>query len=550
MVQKLRYSLILTHSLLFFSLVHAQGEAEDLIESVVLDKHSINITINKSFKEMWLRDDFFASYEKDINLQQMPYSIALLPFILNIYPVVWVSGKDYVIDCMDEDTYYSLERIKKIFQRLYPSTPFLGNLIPKTLVKNAPSTSLVNNETDIAVLYSSGLDSTACSFQYHDKRQLLITAQGQGDLPTRMDRLWNSHKKRFIKYAQDYGHTNAFVKCNYTEFLNFEVLEKVSEEIRAWRVDTTEGIGLFGAAAPILFAKGYSTLHIGSTFTWEYPWPTAANPLVDSNLTVASAFSLKHVHFDINRFEKVKLIVDLVRTKNIKIPFMRVCDAQIHGGNCCLNCAKCQTVINSFLVLNENPVPYGFKVTFEQIEERAKEYFTDTKGYWTCWNFCVMQEQLRELPWIPEEAEWLREFDFMSCAGYFLAGTKIRVNWENFRDLAPHTLEIPAISPCNCDNTKKKIIQERKRKAYAKKMLKRNRRRNLYRSIPMQELEATILSNRLQAAVQFETMKNTEPAACDTTCCVQKAQDSETESFDPQDIQTQDSKDQTLIEAL
>ena len=466
MLRKLWYSSILSSSLICFSLGATQPEPENLIQSVVLGKRFIKVNINESFKKQWLKSDFFARYEQNINLNKMPYSIALLPFILNVYPVVWVSGKDYVVDCMDEDVYYSLKKIKEVLQRLYPNTRLTGNIIPRMLVKNTPTAPLLDSKKDVAVLYSSGLDSTACSFDHYDKNQLLITAQGHGDLPVKKNSLWARRKKRLELYAQDHGFKNAFVKSNYSEFLNWTVLDAVSPEITSWRVDTTEGVGLFGIAAPILFERGYTQLLIGSSYVWDYPFPTAANPLIDDNLKAASVITFKHEHFNLNRFDKVKLIVDRVRTKNAKIPHMKVCDYKQGSVNCCRYCAKCQTVMNALFALGENPAPYGFNVPTDQIISRAQEYFAQGQGHWTSWNFADMQSKLKKLPYVNPEAQWLLTHNFMKKTSYHAAGAKTRVNWEDFKDLAPDSLEIPKISTRIYEATNAKRRQENRRINY------------------------------------------------------------------------------------
>lgn len=499
MLQKLWSSTLFINSILLVSLMYAEQAPENLIQSISIGKHVVKIIINKEFKKAWLRDDFFARYGQSIDLQSMPFSIVTLPFILNVYPIVWISGKDYAIDSMDEDTYHSLEKIKTIFQKMYPSTSFSGRLIPKELVRNRPSVPLLNEKTHIAVLYSSGLDSTAASFQHYDKHQLLITSQGQGDLPTRMPALWEKRKKQLIKYAHDYGHESAFASSNYTEFLNWDVLESVSKELTSWRVDTTEGLGLFGVAAPILFSRGYTKLLIGSSFTWDYPFPSAANPLVDDTLKVAGVLSLKHEHFDLSRFDKVKLIVDLVKTKNLKIPYMRVCDAKLSEGNCCRDCAKCQTVMNALFALGEKLGPYGFKITPAEIKQRTEEYFGRRQGYWTCWNFCDMQQKLKALPEIPKNAEWLlAQGDFMQHAGYHMAGAKSRIDWHTFKDLAPAALAIPStIPPCMCDNDKERKKQERRNKSYGK-LTQQKQLRAALRSKVTQEATVSPLKDRAQ----------------------------------------------------
>ncbi|MBA3752397.1 hypothetical protein H0X06_06460 [Candidatus Dependentiae bacterium] len=479
-MKKKLYSLTLVSSLFTFFSITSTGaleteskEMENIIKSVVIKDNCLRVAINEDFKMKWLTSNFFAYYDSDIDLTKIPYSIALLPFIFNIYPIVWISGKDYSIDCMDEDAYYSLEKIKKVFQRLYPQTSFSGNLVPKELIKNRLPAPHVSSESEIAVLFSNGLDSTACSFQHHDKKQLLITAQGQADLPIKKRHLWERQKKKFMQYALDYGHTNAFVRSNYTEFLNRKKLNSISPEIVSWRVDTTEGVGLFGIAAPILFSKGHTTLLIGSSFTWEFPYPTAANPLVDDNLTVADSISLHHEHFNCNRFDKIKLIVDLIKTKKIKTPYLKVCNFNKSGENCCLHCTKCKTVVSGLIALRENPLIYGFRLHTKRVIKKPLRYFSDEQGYWAGWNFCTMQKRLEQIEKLPKKVRWMLTCDFMQKVIRYKVGTKTRVNWQDFRDLAPDTLEIPTtiVNDC-CDNNQARKKQERAKQQYENRVKK------------------------------------------------------------------------------
>ncbi|MBA2306978.1 hypothetical protein H0W26_02495, partial [Candidatus Dependentiae bacterium] len=100
MIKLLHHVLLLAAVLQFFSYCSAEPRIlENIIKSVTIDKNSLKVSINDSFKEEWLQDDFFVEYESDIDLEKIPYSIALLPFTLTIYAIVWVSGKDYSIDC-------------------------------------------------------------------------------------------------------------------------------------------------------------------------------------------------------------------------------------------------------------------------------------------------------------------------------------------------------------------------------------------------------------------------------------------------------------------
>ena len=214
---------------------------EPLIESVTVNKNHITIEVNKKFKEKYLTGNFFAEYDKDIDLSKLDYSIQIMPFIMNVVSIVWISGQDWYVDSMDEDLHASLDTVKEVFRRMYPCTKWEGRLIPHRLVKNVPPFKPDNNR--IALLFSGGLDSTTSSLYHREKKQLLITAWGHWDLPLGNTKLWQTRKAQLQAFGERYGHETTFVKSNYYSMLNRKVLDRLSKEITSWRIFAVEGIG-------------------------------------------------------------------------------------------------------------------------------------------------------------------------------------------------------------------------------------------------------------------------------------------------------------------
>lgn len=431
-----------------FCIVGKGKAIEPLIKGIKIEQKRITVHINDAFKKKWLTRDFFAEYEDpSIDLTKIPETIAHLPFILNIYPVVWISGKKYSIKSMDRDIYFSLKKIKKIFKRMYPHTKFKGEIVPKKLVINKPQGPLIDPEESVAILFSGGLDSTACSFKHAHKKQLLISMQGQADIPMSSPSRWKQRAALLTTYAQDRGYSNTFVHSNYTEFLKLGRLDLVSPEITGWRLDTTEGIGLFGAAAPLLYVKGYPRLYIGSSYIWEFPYPTASNPLIDHSMRMAGSFSLYHEHFDHNRFDKTKLIVDAVK-KGHKKPVLRVCYLAGRPENCCYSCRKCLTIVNSLVALGEDPASYGFNTSADEANENTKAYFSLEREWKDYWYMSQVQQRIVALPSLSQEGkkqvEWLLSADLLSFVTTLSIKGKTKVNWNNFRDLAPQDIKIPS----------------------------------------------------------------------------------------------------------
>lgn len=177
--------------------------ADNLIQSMHIDRNHLKISVNQNLKLRFLRDDFFAEYDEDIDLNALDSSLVTMPFVLNVLPIVWISNRDYSIDSMDEDLYHSLEKIKKVYERLYPKTSWTGNLIPRKLVKNKPLVSLKDSKDHIALLYSGGLDSLCASLMHMGQHQLLITAWGQWDVPLERGEIWQVRKRALLSMRKN-----------------------------------------------------------------------------------------------------------------------------------------------------------------------------------------------------------------------------------------------------------------------------------------------------------------------------------------------------------
>jgi hypothetical protein len=441
--------LFIRHIALLTALCHLSGllaDERNLIESFTISKNRIEVKVNALLKPHYLQSDFFAEYDSDINLETMHPSIPLLAFIFNVISIVWISGQTYYIDYIDKDAYESLKVIKQVLMRMYPATSWAGQLIPRTLVANDAPEHLDYNT--MGLLFSGGLDSTCSSMSTVHKKQLLITAWGQWDIPLESEEIWSERKKGIIEFAQTYGHTNSFVKSNYADesFLNWDVLESLSNEVDSWRLDTTEGMGMFGLAAPILYAKKVPVLYISSTYAWDYPYPSAATPLIDSNVRFAQKFRILQHHFEYNRFDKLKILCEVINKNGFPKPKMKVCDDQ-SAHNCCEDdCNKCVSTALSLYALGENPSEYGFPVTEDELISAAQNYFSVPQLYWTLWH--LQPAQQRVCSGIEKNGDllplrWFADLHFGSICSMRCIRARKKVNWPQFRDLAPADLIIP-----------------------------------------------------------------------------------------------------------
>ncbi|MBA3752040.1 hypothetical protein H0X06_04565 [Candidatus Dependentiae bacterium] len=469
---------------------------EEIITSLTCTKNELKIGINPSFRSRYLKADFFAFYDEDIDLEKMPYEIVTMPLICNIISLIWISGKTYSIDSMDENLYHSLKTIKKIFQLSYPRTVWEGHLIPKKLVKfskqcpvkkafiekhTSPllttlqqiirATEKVFHLSDCesaryekegskgskvfleqsscpkrALLFSGGLDSTSSLFFHNNEKLMLITAWGQYDNPLEKEHIWEKRKKKITQIARLYGHTNAFLKSNYAEFFNWKLLDTISPDIDNWRICTVEGIGWAGLVAPIFFAKGYSELYIASSTSWYYPYIDCINPYVDHSVRFGN-YRLLHDQFDYTRLDKAIFIATLCKEKGLKKPFIKVCQytRKVDDINCC-ECRKCLTTILSLFVVDKEYHKYGFPVSLQAAVHRSMRLLKKGVTYETVWNFMDIQNTLKDVidHFEPSVVETLRPFLNMNLAKRHISDRRYikKIDWRDFTKLVP-TITIP-----------------------------------------------------------------------------------------------------------
>lgn len=438
--------MIILAFLLFASSSIIAGGPQELITSVKVEKNVIKISINEDFKRKYLHGDFYARYEKDINLEKLDYSVQILPFIMNIVSIIWISGKTYSVKSLDQKVYESLKTVKKIFKTMHSKTKWKGKLIPRKLVNNSFTNPIHDNEDKehVALLFSGGLDSTSSSLEHRHKKQMLITVGGHWDLPLNDKKLWKTRKKELRAFGKKHGHENSFIKSNYSSFLNRWVLINLSPEIASvWRIFAVEGIGWLGLCAPIMLLKGYRTLLHGSTISWDFNYPAIANPFVDNNLFVAGA-RLLHDQFHLNRLQKCQLIAKLCKEENLERPYIRVCEEKIIG-NCC-KCQKCLRTILELVLIGENPHDYGFYEPVEPALKKSKKFMEQHKtGATTVWHFMHMQKHLQEKvaqnKAIPEDLRWILSVNLKKKKTTEIKG-QTKVDWRDYQKFLPD-LAIP-----------------------------------------------------------------------------------------------------------
>ncbi len=347
-------------------------EPTPLFDKVCYSKNTILVDINKTFAKEYLRtNQFFAEYDEDtVDLSQLDSTALTIPVIMALMPIILVSNKAWLVESIDEDLYNCFNRVKKVFKIFHPSLSWEGEIIPEKLVKNVPLKT-DDKSSNLALLFSGGLDAVCSSICHINSKQLLITICGS-DIHVKNKHMWNCVKKHVNNYADLYGQSNSFVRSNFA-LLHAPRLSKLTPAIKNWWGCTSQSLGYTGLTAPICLCSGNNTLLIASTRTEECPYPYGTHPVIDNALSFAG-ITVIHDGAEYDRVEKIDAIIKQCNAESLPLPPLRVCWGHDKEGGNCGNCEKCLRTINELLAAGIDPNEVGFDIVISKIMDLTRNY--------------------------------------------------------------------------------------------------------------------------------------------------------------------------------
>lgn len=362
MIRAARFCLLICFLLQPFYQLQA---TEQLIRAKIVKKNTACFHLSIEFTKQYIKQPFHLSYPQEIDLEKLPPSIVDIPLITNVIAVIWLSGKEYVIEEMDQDLYYSLIKIKAFFKRFFYNTSWEGELKPNRLIKNT----LPNTSPRSAALFTGGLDSTTTVFRHFDENLTLLS--------------FNDPHQATVEFAKAHNLDFYTIYMNHDVFLKLTSLDKVSCDISKWFWDTSMGLSWVGAAAPLLYAMGIQVLYIPSGFTWRsFIFPDGqtllqpASPLIDENLS-PMGLQVQHDVFTMTRTDKVRFISTFCTENNISKPKLIVCNRHQKADlsySHCNKCTKCLLTMLDILAIGETLQEYGFTLSEQQFIDQFQFY--------------------------------------------------------------------------------------------------------------------------------------------------------------------------------
>lgn len=308
---------------------------------------------------------FFTEYSRSIDT--VPSSVAVIPFLCNILPVVWIFDGEVVLEDIDKDFYDSIEEFKQGFINMYPELSFKGRITPSKVTEN-----IQEDSNKSAVFFSGGVDSFDTLLSHIDEAPILMTLWG-ADISFEDQAGWNLVNKYIKSIAHDKKLDYISIKTSFRRFMDEAGLSKcvIDKTGNNWWYGYQHGIGVIGHAAPLAYQNKVKTIYIASSFTEEDRSTCASDPSIDNFVRFCKS-QVIHDGFEHSRQEKVNRISQYVRRTGTPLQ-LRVCWESEGGSNCC-HCEKCHLTILCLLAGKNDPRNYGFNYRDNELYSMMKDF--------------------------------------------------------------------------------------------------------------------------------------------------------------------------------
>lgn len=309
---------------------------------------------------------FCVEYSKSIDT--VPPSVAIIPFLCNILPVVWILDGQVVLEDIDKDFYDSIDKFKQGFIDMYPQLSFKGRITPSKVTDNKQE----DGSYKTAAFFSGGVDSFDTLISHIDEAPILMTLWG-ADISFKDQVGWNLVDNYIRSIANDKKLDYVSIKTPLRRFLDEARLSDfvVKATGNNWWYGFQHGIGVIGHAAPYAYQYNVKNIYIASSFTEEDRSTCASDPSIDNFVRFCKS-QVIHDGFDYSRQDKVNRISGYARRSGTPL-HLRVCWESEGGSNCC-SCEKCHLTILCLLAGKNDPREYGFNYRDGELSNMMKDF--------------------------------------------------------------------------------------------------------------------------------------------------------------------------------
>lgn len=285
----------------------------------------------------------------------VPDDVAIIPFVCDVLPVVWLTNSHLRVDTIDKTFYECINEIKVGYIAMYPMLDFKGSIVYNNLKEN------YYDARSSVVMFSGGIDAICTTIRHIEERPYLLSVWGSADFPISDTEGWSRQWNNLKFNSELLGLECHYIKSNFCEFMNLwpnlqNLIKKTDE---SWWHGFLHGIGILSHSVPFAYIHHCKIVYMASSYhETDCPFTCASDPTIDSKMKFASTDCF-HDAFEISRQDKVAVIVKYAKEQNVKFK-IHVCLRQNQSNNNCCKCEKCYRTILELLAEGADPHDFGF----------------------------------------------------------------------------------------------------------------------------------------------------------------------------------------------
>ena len=354
----------------------------------------------------------FIQYEEDV--ADVPLSILAIPFVNTMAGFSWLSDSLLFVDEIDATYYESFKQLKRAYSELH-HVQLKGMFVPSRIERNV----LESNTKQSVLLFGGGVDCHSSFLRNRKTITHLVNIYGWLNSVDEINNVDASDERTTKEYAHQMGVEAIHIRCNFASQFN---LSNIDKELCTPIIGTSYWYGFLHPMAFLSISSvfawkhGISNLIIASSFTKDRADVHCASFITtDSEFRFATNGCTLHDGFELNRQDKVKILVDYQRSTG-KPYRIQACSFNDH--NCC-ECEKCFRTITELVAENANPRVFGFndiKGSLKQHWERVVSrdvalWGTSKESYYYYYSAKRMRENYENIA-DKEFVDWFLNFDF------------------------------------------------------------------------------------------------------------------------------------------
>lgn len=342
-----------------------------------------------SIKKMFNTNLLWIDY--GTNIENIPKSILVIPFVSVMLPVIWVMNGTLWINEIDRTFYESSFLLRRAYSDLYPKYPLKGKIVPSYIIENT-----VENKEDGFMLFSGGLDAHTSYIRHLERIKFLVNIQGWYKNIDEVNIVANADFKLLKQFAFNERKMPVMIRSNFANIVNVMYYQKYAKKIgdSLWH-GFQHSMAFISFTIPLVYLNNGGTVIIASSFTVGDQRVCASYPTTDNEFKFACQGKTLHDGFELSRQDKIAVLVKHQRKISKPYP-IQVCSFNDH--NCC-TCEKCFRTILGLVAEGANLEDFGFYIN-RPLLDFYKDFFYNNLAL-----FGVENESLTHWPHIKKRME-------------------------------------------------------------------------------------------------------------------------------------------------